>query len=112
MNYVLLQAATNAASDVSKPNMLGSLLPFVLMFGILYFLIIRPQRKKQKELQQMIDELQINDEIVTSGGILGKIANFKKEKTIVVLKVDDNTKLEIQRGAISAVLKKNDKAVK
>jgi|APSaa5957512622_1039677.scaffolds.fasta_scaffold87833_2 preprotein translocase subunit YajC len=105
MFNLLLQAGEAAP----KGNMLGSILPFVVMFAILYFLMIRPQRKKQKELQLMLDEVKINDEIITTGGILGKIANIKKEKGTVVIKVDDNTKLEIQRGAIGTVVKKSEK---
>lgn len=106
MFNLLLQAGGEAAP---KGNILGSILPFVVMFAILYFLMIRPQRKKQKEMQQMVDELQIGDEVVTTGGILGKIANVKKEKGTLVLKVDDNTKIEIQRGAVGTVSKKSEK---
>ncbi|OQX71961.1 MAG: preprotein translocase subunit YajC [Candidatus Cloacimonas sp. 4484_275] len=107
MNYILLQA--QAATP--QPNMLGSLIPFLLMFVILYVLIILPQRKKQKAHQQMLESMKINDRVITSGGIYGKIVNFKKDKNIVVLRIDDttNTKIEIQRSAIAGIINEEKK---
>ena len=106
MFYILLEAGT-----APKPNMLGSLLPFILMFVILYVLIILPQRKKQKAHQQMLNNMKINDEVITTGGIIGKIANFKKDKSIVVLRVDETTKtkIEVQRGAIAGIINESKK---
>ncbi len=78
---------------------IASLLPFVLMFAVLYLLILRPQMKKQKNQQRMIDELEKGDEIVTSGGIHGSIANIKDD--IIVLKIGDNVKIEVSRTAVS-----------
>jgi len=102
MFYILLQAQAAAP----QPNMLGSLVPFFLMFIILYVLIILPQRKKQKAHQQMLQNMKINDKVITSGGIYGKVVNFKKDKTIVVLRIDDttNTKIELQRSAIAGII--------
>jgi len=82
-----------------------------LMFLILYFLIFRPQRKKQKQHQGMIDNLKIHDTVVTTGGIIGKIVNIKKEKNILVIRVDEttNTKIDIQRNAIAGVISEENK---
>ena len=109
MNYLILDAATTAAA--TKPTggaggLVAQIFPFALMFLILYFLVIKPQKKKQQEHQKMLDNLNIHDKVVTSGGIIGKIVNFKKDKTIVVIRVDEtnNTKIEIQRASISGVL--------
>jgi preprotein translocase subunit YajC len=73
----------------------------VAIIGIFYFLIIRPQNKKQKETQKMLSELKKGDKIVTIGGIHGTIQSVK-EKTVIV-KVDENTKLEFSRNAVSGV---------
>jgi preprotein translocase subunit YajC len=80
---------------------LGPLLPFVAIIAIFYFLIIRPQNKKQKETQKMLAALKKGDKVVTIGGIHGVIQNVKESSIIV--KVDENTKLEFNRGAISNV---------
>ena len=77
---------------------LASLLPFVLMFAVLYLLILRPQMKKQKAQQQMVDELEKGNRIVTSGGIHGTIDNIKDD--IIVLKIAENVKIEVSRAAV------------
>ena len=87
------------------PNPLVSFMPIILIFAIFYFLLIRPQQKKQKEHQKMISELKKNDEIVTTGGIHGTIVNVK-ENTFTV-RVDDNVRLEISKSAVSGLKKKS-----
>ncbi len=82
-------------------NPILSLLPFILMFVVLYLLILRPQIKKQKNQQKMVDELKKGDAIVTSGGIHGIIANLKDD--IMVVKVAENVKIEVSRSAVSRV---------
>lgn len=103
MYYVMLQEAAGASAQAGGSGMLGAMLPMVAMFAILYFLIIRPQSKKQKELKTLLENLKINDTVITSGGIIGKIVNFKKERNTVLLRIDENTntKIEVQRGTIS-----------
>lgn len=88
-------------SDGSSPNPIASLLPFALMFVVLYLLILRPQMKKQKDQQRMIDELEKGDQIVTSGGIHGIIQNIKDD--VLVVKIADNVKIELSRTAVSRV---------
>ena len=94
------------ADGSGQPNAIASFLPFVLMFLVLYLLILRPQMKKQKNQQRMIDELEKNDAIVTSGGIHGTILNIKDD--ILVVKIADNVKIEISRAAVSRVKNKED----
>ncbi len=79
------------------------LIPFALMFAILYFLIIRPQRQKEKHRREMVENIRKNDRIVTSGGIHGVVISVK-EKDIVV-RVDDakDVKLKIDRSAVTTV---------
>ncbi|MDR1786281.1 MAG: preprotein translocase subunit YajC [Spirochaetaceae bacterium] len=83
-------------------NMLMTIMPFALIFAIFYFLMIRPQNKKQKETEQMISALKKGDKVITVGGIHGVISSTK-EKTLIV-KVDENTKIEFNRSAISTVV--------
>ena len=89
-----------------QANPIASLLPFALMFLVLYLLILRPQMKKQRNQQRMIDELEKNDEIVTSGGIHGTILNIKDD--ILVVKIADNVKIEVSRAAVSRVKNKEE----
>ena len=79
-----------------------SFLPLVAIIAIFYFLILRPQKKKQQETQKMLSALRKGDRVVTIGGIHGIIQSVR-ENTIIV-KVDDNVKLEFNRGAISTVV--------
>ena len=104
----LLQAAAGSGS------MLMSVLPFGLIILIFYFFIIRPQNKKQKETEKMLSALKKGDKVVTVGGIHGVISSTK-EKTVIV-KVDDNAKIEFSRNAIASVIvdkaEKDSKAAK
>jgi len=81
------------------------IVPLFLIIAVFYFFIIAPQRKQQKQHQEMLKKLKKNDAVVTIGGIHGVIVNVK-EKT-VVLRVDDNVKIEIDKSAISH-LEKSD----
>lgn len=74
-------------------------LPLLLIFFIFYFLLIRPQKAKEKEHQKMLTGLNKNDEVVTSGGIHGTIVNVK-DKT-VILRIDDNVKMEIEKSCVA-----------
>ncbi|RKY60541.1 MAG: preprotein translocase subunit YajC [Candidatus Latescibacterota bacterium] len=80
---------------------LGAFLPLILIFLVMYLLIIRPQQKRQKEHQRMLESLEKGDRVVTSGGIHGEIVGFKEREGTVVLKVADNVKIEISRSAIA-----------
>lgn len=84
-------------------NPIAMLVPYLIIFAIFYFLVIRPQKQKQNEFKKMVDGLKRNDEIVTSGGIHGTIVNIK-ENTVTV-RVDDNVKIEIDRTAVARVEK-------
>lgn len=83
---------------------LMNLMPVILIFVVFYFLLIRPQKKAQDEHRKMIAGLKKNDEIITSGGIHGTIANVKDHT--ITLKVDDNVKIEIQRSSVTSVKRK------
>jgi preprotein translocase subunit YajC len=80
------------------------MLPIVLMFVVLYFLMIRPQMKRQKEHKAMVEALQKGDEVVAAGGLLGKIS--KVSDNYVTIEVANNVELTVQRPAIQLVLPK------
>ena len=81
-------------------SILGALAPFVLIFGVFYFLIIVPQRKRQKALQEMIGTLKAGDKIITSGGIYATVKQVK-DKSLIVM--SDKSLLEISRGSVSGM---------
>ncbi|MDP8233943.1 MAG: preprotein translocase subunit YajC [Candidatus Saelkia tenebricola] len=88
---------------VAQPNPIAAFLPLILIFFIFYFLLIRPQHKKQKEHQNLLGELKKNDQIVTIGGIHGIIQDVKKDE--LVLKVDDEVKFLIDKTAVARIVK-------
>jgi preprotein translocase subunit YajC len=98
---LLLGAPQGGAENASPLGALGGFLPLIAIFAIFYFLIIRPQNKKQKDTQKMLSALKKGDRIVTIGGIHGVIQTVK-ENTVIV-RVDDTTKLEFSRSAVSGV---------
>ena len=77
---------------------LGILLPLVVMVAIFYFLVIRPQKKQQQQLKEMITELKINDEVVTNGGIIGKIKEIRD--TSFVIQSAEKSFIEIGKSAV------------
>lgn len=87
----------------SAGNSLIQLLPLALIFIIFYFLLIRPQKQKEKEHQKMLSAINKNDEVVTSGGIHGTIVNVK-DKTLT-LRIDDNVKMEIEKSSVAYIKK-------
>lgn len=99
---LMLTAPAGSSDGAPGGSMAISLVMFVGIILIMYFLMIRPQRKKQKDTEKMLAALKKNDKIVTIGGIRGTIVSVK-EQTVIV-KVDDNVKLEFNRSAIHSVL--------
>ncbi len=85
-------------------SMTTTLITFGLIILIFYFLIIRPQKKKDKEAKAMIDSMKKGDRVVTIGGIHGTVVTVKE--TTVVIKVDDNARIEFTKGAVSTVVQK------
>ena len=81
-----------------------SLLPLVLIFGVFYFLLIRPQNKRQKEHKELVANIAVGDEIVTAGGVLGKIMEVKDQ--FVRVQVAEGIELKVQRHTIGAVMPK------
>ncbi|SOZ35985.1 preprotein translocase subunit YajC [Cupriavidus neocaledonicus] len=83
---------------------LMSFLPIILMFGVLWFIMIRPQMKRQKEAKAMLEALAKNDEVVTAGGILGRVTKVTDQ--YVSLEVAEGTEITVQKNAVTTVLPK------
>jgi preprotein translocase subunit YajC len=94
------------AETSANPLLTLPIIPYLLIFLIFYFLVIKPQRTKQKEHRDMLGNLKKNDEIVTTGGIHGTVVLIK-DKTVVV-RVDDNVKIEFDKEAIATVTKQKE----
>jgi len=87
----------------------GLLIPIVLMFGIMYFLIIRPQQKKLKQHQAMIGALRRGDQVVTQGGLIGKVTKVKEDNEIEVELATD-VKVRVVKSTVAQVLSKTEPA--
>jgi preprotein translocase subunit YajC len=79
-------------------SLIWTILPFVFIFGIFYFLVILPQKRQRQQLQEMITQLKINDEIVTNGGVIGKIKEVR-DTSFIILSADKSF-LEIGKSAV------------
>lgn len=87
----------------------GQLVPLILIFGIMYFLLIRPQQKKAKEHQAMVSSLRRGDQVVTQGGLIGKVSKVKDDNEIEV-EVSDGVKVRVVQSTIAQVLSKTEPA--
>jgi len=99
-------AYAQAAAPGPAGSPLGGFVPLILIFAVFYFLLIRPQQKKEKERKNMINTLKKGDSVVTSGGIYGTVVNLKP--TTIELKIDENTKIQILKNAISGIAPQTD----
>ena len=102
-SFALLTLA-QAAPAAAGPSPLSSIIPFACIGIIFYFLIIRPQSKRQKEHGALVSALKTGDKVITSGGIHGIVANVK-EGTSLILKIADNVKIEVDKSAIATIEK-------
>jgi preprotein translocase subunit YajC len=105
-DLLILAQAAPAGAPGQQPNLLMQMFPLIIIFVLFYFVLIRPQQKRQKEHAKLVAALKTGDKVVTNSGIHGIIANVK-EQTVIV-KVADNVKLEFDRAAIVTVEKSQD----
>ena len=96
------------AGGAAQPNMLVSLLPFVVIFVIFYLLIILPARKKQKQHQNLISSLKGGERVLTAGGIYGTVNSVLDDR--FEIQVDANTRIQVAKGSISGVIDETPKA--
>ena len=100
---MIISPAFAQSAGGGDPGFIG-FLPIILMFVLLYFLMIRPQMKRSKEQKQMVEALQKGDEVITAGGVLGRITRISD--AYVSLEVAPNTEISIQRTAVQMLLPK------
>ena len=96
--------STGTAADAGMMGNLTTFAPLVLMFVVMYFLMIRPQQKRAKEQKSMMDALAKGDEVITAGGILGKVS--KVTDTYVTVEIALNTEIVVQKNSVSTLLPK------
>jgi preprotein translocase subunit YajC len=101
MLHALLAQAQSPA-PTGPGGGIGFFVPFIFIFIIMYFVMFRPQKKRQEQQQKLISTLKTGDRVVTNGGIHGLISNVKE--TTVIVKVADNVKIEMEKSAITTVL--------
>ncbi len=99
----LFLAQTPAPSSAPGGGLFGTMLPMLFIIVIMYYLMIRPQMRRQKEAAKMVAALKTGDQVVTASGIHGLITNVKD--TTVIVKVADNVKIEMEKSAVSNVVK-------
>ena len=105
LSIILLSTSAFAeGTGATGGNPMSSILMLVVFFAIFWFLLIRPQQKKNKELRKMLSKISKGDEVVTNGGVIGNIA--KIDDTFVDLEVAENIMIKVQRNAISNILPK------
>ena len=104
MFFSALFAFSLQAQPGTRPqgSFLTAMIPFILVFVIFYFLLIRPQRLKQKKHQEMVEELKSGDKVITAGGIHGTVMGVQKEK--IELKVAANVKIDVAKNSIAVIL--------
>ena len=105
MSFFISDAMAEAApAAAQQPNMIEALFPFIILFVVFYFLLIRPQSKRAKEHKAMVNAVAKGDEVVTQGGLFGKVTAVGEEYLQVQLA--DNVEVKVQRGAITSLLPK------
>jgi preprotein translocase subunit YajC len=100
---ILTLLAQAAPGTPEQPPVLFQFLPLIIIAVLFYFLLIRPQQRKQKEHQQLVTSVKTGDKVVTAGGIHGIVANVKE--TSFLVKVADNVKIEFDKSAVTSVTK-------
>ena len=102
----VLPAGSNSPGGAGAPSQPGGLMafaPFILMFAVLYFLVLRPQQKKMKEQQSMLSSLKHGDEVVTTSGLLGKVTGITDK--VVTLEVADDVRVKMMKSQVTQVVK-------
>ena len=108
---MFISPAYAQAAGAGGASIISTLLPLVLIMAVFWFLLIRPQQKRAKEHQEMVKNLKRGDNVVTSGGIYGKITKVVNENEIM-LEIADGVRMKMQRNAIAALVSKTQPAKK
>lgn len=104
MEFLVQSAWAEGAPVAADGSGFASLIPLIILFVVFYFLLIRPQTKRMKEHKQMVDSLAKGDEIVTNGGLLGKIVDLGDN--FLVIELAPNLEVKVQRQAVASIMPK------
>lgn len=104
MGLLIQDAWAQGAAPAGQGDLLTSLLPLALIFVVFYFFLIRPQSKRQKEHKEMVAKVETGDEIITGGGVLGKVTGLGEQ--FIEIEIASGVRVKIQRHTISAVMPK------
>jgi len=104
MSFFISDAWAEAAPAAAQDAGLMGFLPLIIIFVIFYFLLMRPQMKRAKEHRKMVEALGKNDEVVTSGGILGKVTDV--EESMITVEIAEGVRVKVQKSAVSSILPK------
>lgn len=104
MDFLISTAHAQAAATGAAGNPIMTFLPLIILFGVFYFMLIRPQMKRAKEQRQMVAALAVGDEVITNGGLCGRITEIAD--AFVSLEVASGVKVKLQKQAVSTVLPK------
>ncbi|NQT26807.1 preprotein translocase subunit YajC [candidate division KSB1 bacterium] len=96
----------SGAGGAQQSNPLMNFLPLIAIIAIMYFLLLRPQAKKQKEHRALLEALEKGDKIISTGGLVGTIAGIKEKESTILVKIAENVKVEMSRAAVAQVIKK------
>lgn len=105
MSDAMAQASDVAASTTSQDFSLSSFIPLILIFGVFYFLIIRPQSKKYKDHQEMVNSLKTHTKVVTTGGIIGVVTGINKEDGTLEVEIADGVTIKILKNHVADLVK-------
>lgn len=103
----VLTAAQGQAQATGTAGLVMTFLPFILLIGVFYFMIIRPQKNQEKKDKEMRDNIEVGDEIVTNGGIVGLVTQIKDD-TVVIETAGNRTRIRIMKWAVAKVLTEKD----
>src|SRR5690348_17211566 len=108
LDFLIAPAQAQAATPTAAPGLFGGgllgMMPLLLIMAVMYFLMIRPQMKKQKEHRSMLEKLGNGDEVITSGGVAGVVREIGDH--FITVEIADNVRIRVQKGAIANVLPK------
>jgi preprotein translocase subunit YajC len=104
MSFLISDAWAEAAPAASQQSGLMGFVPLAVIFVLFYFLLIRPQMKRAKDHRKMVETLAKNDEVVTSGGLLGKIINV--EESFITMEIADGVRVKVQKNAVTSLMPK------
>jgi preprotein translocase subunit YajC len=112
MNALASATLAQANTPQQQPNSLLMLLPWVALALVMYLLLIRPQQRRQKQHQAMVNTLKTGDEVVTTGGLYGTVAGVDDRKNILYLKISQDVKVKVERHSVARVVTETAEPIK